>query len=215
VKSFLNAAVLLIGLWSHALAQTTNRTLWSAEHVHYTLVTNPYWAWIISPAEEGDNTGGSFEKTVEGIFRSERTPLIQHVWLGDVHRGTAMQKEVMDRLKDTVVLRRYPTRHGSDGRMYIDGTTNPLSVEMCRLVEAAILETSLVREMDEALLPRGLHIGSVSTEKLCIFFEKDAYHWDGIIHLMIERARQNSPAHGSPPSRFATNRTAAAAGSRR
>jgi hypothetical protein len=118
--------------------------LWRAERFQYTFPeTKPYWAWIILRAEFGI-TNGSFKATVFGIFRSEPTPLISHVCLGSISRTAAMQKEVIDRLKGTVVLRKYPTRHGADGRMYIDGTPNPLSVEMCRLVKGDIVETSLV-----------------------------------------------------------------------
>jgi hypothetical protein len=216
MNASLIAVLVLIGIYSHVCAQRMNAVLWRAERVHYTLgEIKPYWAWIIQPADGGDTNCGSFKTTVDGIFRSDPTPLIEHVWLTSVNRDATMQKEVMDHLKDTVVLRKYPTRHGANGRMCIDGTENPISVEMCRLFKSAILETSLVREMDEALLPHGLHIGRVSTEKLCIFAEKGVYHWEGFTWLMIERAEQSGPRHESQPSRSGTNRTSSGAGSRR
>lgn len=216
MKTFLKATVLLIGVWSHASAQPAQTVLWRAERLQYTLgETGPYWAWIILPAEDGTTNGASFRAAVEGIFRSDPAPLIKHVCLHSVHRSAALQKEVMDRLKGSVVLRKYPTRHDADGRMYVDGTTNPLGAQMCQLIKAAILETSLVREMDEVLLPRGLHIGRVSTEKLCIFSEKGAYHWDAITWLVIERTERNRPANGSHPMRSETNTTSRAASSGR
>jgi hypothetical protein len=170
-------------------AAMSNGVLWRSERVHYSFPdAKPYWAWIILPAEDWATNCGSFKSVVDSIFRSERDARIEHVCLGSAHRGTGMQKEVIDQLKDTVVLGKYPTRHGADGRMHIDGTPNPLSVQMCQLVRAAILRTRLVREMDGVLLPRGLHIGRVSTEKLCIYAEKGTFRWDAIGWLVVERA---------------------------
>ncbi len=216
MRPFLNAAVILICAATHLFGQPSNGVMWRSERVHYSFPdAKPYWARIILPAENGATNGGSFKSVVDSIFRSEGDARIEHVCLGSVHRGAGMQKEVIDQLKNTVVLRRYPTRHGADGRMYVDGTPNPLSAQMCRLIKAAIRETSLVREMDEVLLPRGLHIGRVSTEKLCIFSEKGAYHWDAITWLVIERTERSHPANGSQPIRSGTNTTSPALGSGR
>jgi hypothetical protein len=211
MKTLLKAAVLLIALWGDASAQSTN-SLWRTERFQYAFPgEKPYWAWIILPAEYGI-TNGSFKATVDGIFRSDPTPRISHVCLGAVIDDAAMQKEVIDRLKGTVVLRKYPARHGAEGFMFIDGTTNPLSLEMCRLVKAAILKTSLVKEMDQALLPRGLHISGVDTEKLRIYSVTGAYHWDGITYLEIGRASPGAAGNASQPVPSMTNRTPPAAG---
>jgi hypothetical protein len=212
MKTLVKAAVLLIALWGNASAQPTN-SLWRTERFQDALPgEKPYWD--IVPAEYGV-TNGSFKATVDGIFRSDPAPRIRYVGLGGVVHDAAMQKEVIDRLKGTVVLRKYPARHGAEGFMFIDGTTNPLNHEMCRLVEAAILKTSLVKEMDQALRPRGLRISGVAHEKLGIYSEKGAYHWCGITTLRIERAEPTGPASGSKPIRSETNRTSPAAGSRR
>jgi hypothetical protein len=214
MKTLLKAAALLLVLWGDASAQPTN-SLWRTYRFQYAFPgEKPYWAWIILPAEYGI-TNGSFKATVDGIFRSDPTPRISHVCLGAVRDDAGIQKEVTDRLKGTVVLRKYPTRHDANGDMYIDGTPNPLSLEMCRLVKAAILKTSLVKEMDQALLPRGLHISSVGTEKLRVYSEKGAYHWDAIASLEIARAPPGAAGNGSQPIRSVTNRTSSAVGSRR
>jgi hypothetical protein len=216
MNSILKAAVVLMVLWNNASAQPTNTVLWRAERVQYTLgESKPYWAWIILPADDNATNGVSFPAVVNGIFGLEPTPLIKHICLHSVHRGAAMQKQVIERLKNTLVLKKYPTRHGADGRMNIGGTSNPLNVEMRRLVKAAVLETTLVREMDEALLPRGLRIGEVATEKLCIFAERGTQHWDGIIWLLIKKTEADDAANGRQPIRSETNRTSSAAGSRR
>jgi hypothetical protein len=216
MRAFLNIAVVLICVGNYVSAQPLSTVLWRAERVHYAFPdTKPYWAWIILPAEEGITNRGAFKTTVDSIFRSEPAALIQHVCLGSVYRDPAMQKEVMDRLKDTVMLRKYPTRHSASGRMYIDGTTNSLDVEMCRLVKAAILKTALVRHMNDALTPYGLHIGDVSTEKLCIFSESGAYHWEGITSLIIKRVEPDGASNGSRSIRSETNQTSSAAGSHR
>ena len=200
MRPFLNIAIILLCAATHVFAQPTNALLWRAERMHYAFPdAKPYWAWIILPAEDWATNCASFKRVVDSVFRAEPDARIEHVCLGSAHRGAAMQKEVMDQLKDTVVLRKYPTRHCADGRMYIDGTTNPLSVQMCQLVRAAILRTRLVREMDEVLLPRGLHIGRVSTEKLCIYADKGTYRWDAIGGLVVERAESGGAAHGSHP----------------
>jgi hypothetical protein len=214
--AFLTIALALICVCSHVSARPTNTVFWRAERFDYTFPgTRACWAWIILPAEHGTANRGSFEATVDSIFRSEPAPRISSVFLGSVDADPGMQKEVMDRLKDTEVLRKYPTRHDATGRMYIDGTTNTLSMKMCRLVKAAILGTTLVRQMDAALLPRGLHIGHVDTEKLCIFSENGAYHWEGFTWLIVEPAEGGGPANGSQPIRSDDNRASSAAGSRR
>jgi hypothetical protein len=133
MRAFLNATAFLIWAATYVFAQPSSAVLWGSERVQFSLPdTKPYWAWIILPAEDGTTNAGSFKKTVDSIFRSEPGARIEHVCLGSVNRDAALQKEVIGRLKDTVVLRRYPTRHDADGRMYVDGTANPLSVQMCQ-----------------------------------------------------------------------------------
>lgn len=212
MRALVNLAIVLICTAAYASAQPPTAVLWRAERVHYTLgEVTPYYAWIILPVEGGATNGGSFTATIDGIFRSEPVPLIKHVCLQSVHRGAAMQQEVMDRLNATVALRKYPTQRAADGRTYV----NPPRVEKRRMIETALLQTSLVKEMNQALLPRGLQIGRVSVEKLDIFSEKGAYRWDAITGLLIDRAEPGGAANRSQPVRPETNRTSAAAGSAR
>lgn len=210
MRSILIVVFILICAATHLYAQPPKVVLWRSERVHYDFPgAKPHWAWIILPVDHGATNGGSFKATIDGIFRSEPSPLIKHVCLQSVHRSAAMQKEVMDRLPDTAALKKYSTRSGSDGRTYI----NPPMKH--RMIEAALLQTSLVREMNQALAPRGLHIGRVSMEKLSIFAEKGAYHWDAFAGLLIDRAEPGGQANGRPPIRSETNQTSPAAGSRR
>ncbi len=63
---------------------------------------------------------------------------------------------------------------------------------MCQLVHSAILNTAVVREMDEALSEHGLRITKVSTEKLYIASEKGKFRWDAIAWLIIGKAEQSA-----------------------
>lgn len=185
--------VVILAVCASASAQVTNTILWQAERVHYTPAdATPYYAWIIKPSEGGATNGSTFEATVEGIFKAEPSPAIKHVYLGASHRTGALQTEVIRQLKDTVVTKKYPTRHGSDGRMYLDGTPNALSQTMSQIVYSAILNTSLVKDMNKVLNKHGLLIKEVSTEKLFIASEKGTFRWDAIGWLIIGKAEQSA-----------------------
>lgn len=180
-------------------AQTTNTVLWQAERVHYTLgETTPYYAWIIKPSEDGATNGHSFKVVIDGIFRADPSPVVKHVYLGASHRKGLLQEEVIRQLKDTVVIKRYPTRHDSNGRMYLDGTTNALSQTMCQLVYKAILNTSIVKDMNKILTKHGLRIDTVQTEKLFIASEKGIFRWDAIGWLIIGTAEPSVRGDGKP-----------------
>jgi len=169
--------------------------------VHYALgEAVPYYAWIIKPAEDARTPGAGFEEAVATIFRSEPSPIIKHVCVGASHREGALQEEVISQLKDTMVIKRYPTRHDSDGRMYLDGTTNRLSQAMCRLVYTAILNTSVVSDMNRVLNKHGLHVERVSTEKLFITADKGKFRWDAITWLIIGRTEQSAAPLPSAPA---------------
>jgi hypothetical protein len=180
---------MLFAMHVSAPAQVNDPMSWRAEHVNYAQEqTTPSYAWIITPSDEGTSTGGTFDSTVEGIFREEPSPNIKHVYLNASHRKGPLQEEVIRQLKDTVVVKRYPTRHDAEGRMYLDGTANPLDRTMRQLVYAAILNTSVVKDMNRVLGRHGLRIDEVSTEKLYIASDNGRFRWDAITSLIVRRS---------------------------
>ena len=184
-----------------ASAQPADTVKWQAAHVHYAFPGKvPYDAWVIKPAEGAVITVDTFEATIDRIYRTDRNPVIQYICFGDAHRRGPLQDEVIQQLTDTVVVKKYPTRHDSDGRMYLDGTANALTQTMRQLVYSAILNTSTVKEMNRILGKHGFQIKSVSTEKLFITSEKGCFRWDALGCLIVERIESSATPQSRTPT---------------
>ncbi|MBM4164536.1 MAG: hypothetical protein FJ222_08890 [Lentisphaerae bacterium] len=196
MKSLLTMTGCWFLLCVSAFAQSNAPLLWRAKQIQHAppAETNPYFGWIIVPCEGGKTNGASFRTTIDAIYRAEAAPIIKHVCLGAAHRTGALQEEVIRQLKDTVVIQKYPTRHDANGWMWLGGTETPnrLTQTMYQLVHTAILNTTVVREMDEALSAHGLRITNVSMEKLYIASEKGKFRWDAIAWLIIGKAEQSA-----------------------
>ncbi len=96
-----------------------------------------------------------------------------------------------------MVIQKYPKRHDKNGFMYLSGTGNPLTASMCDKIHAALLNTSVVREMNNVLAMHGLGITKVETEEMYIASEKGQFRWDAIGWLIIGKPNQAMQAAGA------------------